>query len=173
MNLGIGGDCVETVLWRIIDLSLLSSVKNVVILCGTNNISIHTLSDIADCIISIGSILQKKSSGINVSICGLIPRDKGWSVNRVLTNEANEILKQQCNINGFAFIFQDHGWTFANGSLHCSLFYKDMLHLIKKGNVKLAKSITLSITSRYNHINLSSTNSNTLYSDITREKVFC
>ena len=43
--------------------------------------------------------------------------------------------------------------TFANGSLDCSLFYKDMLHLIKKGNVKLVKSITLSITSRYSHIN--------------------
>ena len=46
-----------------------------------------------------------------------------------------------------------------------------MLHLIEKGNVKLAKSITLSITSRYNHINLSSTNSNTSYSFITRQKV--
>ena len=115
--------------------------------------------------------MQKKSSGINVSICGLIPRDEGWSVSRVLINEVNEILKHQCNINGFAFIFQDHGWTFANGSLDCSLFYEDMLHLIEKGNVKLAKSITLSITSRYNHINLSSTNSSTSYSDITRQKV--
>ena len=46
-----------------------------------------------------------------------------------------------------------------------------MLHLIEKGNVKLAKSITLSTTSRYNHINLSSTNNNTSYSDVTREKV--
>ena len=109
LNLGIGEDRVENVLWRAIDLSLPSSVKNVVILCGTNNISIHTPRDIADCIISIGSILQKKSIGINVSIFGLIPRDEGWSVNRALINEVNEILKHQCNINGFAFIFQDHG----------------------------------------------------------------
>ena len=106
-----------------------------------------------------------------VSICSLIPRDECWSVNTVLINKVNEILKHQCNINGFAFIFQDHGRTFANGSLGCSLFYKDMLHLIEKGNVKLAKSITLSITSRYNHINLSSTRNNTSYTDITREKV--
>ena len=146
-------------------------MKNVVILCRTNNVSIDTPSDIANCIISIGSILQKESCGINVSICGLIPRHEGWLVNRALINKVNEILKYQCNINGFALIFQDHGWTFANGSLDCSLFYKDMLHLIDKGNVKLAKSITLSITSRYSHINLSSTNSNTSYSDITRQKV--
>ena len=43
-----------------------------------------------------------------------------------------------------------------------------MLHLIKQGNVKPAKSVTLNITPRYNHINLSSTNSNTSYGDITR-----
>ena len=83
----------------------------------------------------------------------------------------NEILKYQCNINGFTFIFQDHGWTLASGSLDCSLFYKDLLHLIEQGNIKLAKSISLTITSRYKDINLSSTNSNTSYSDITRQEV--
>ena len=46
-----------------------------------------------------------------------------------------------------------------------------MLHLIEQGNIKLAKSITLTITSRYKDINLSSTNSNTSYSDITRQEV--
>ena len=80
-------------------------------------------------------------------------------------------MKYQCNINGFTFIFQDHGWTFANGSLDCSLFYKDLLHLIEQGNIKLAKSITLTITSRYKDIILSSTTGNTSYSDIKRQKV--
>ena len=149
MNLGIGGGCVENVLWRAIYLPLPASVKNVVILCRTNNIPIGTLCDIADCIISIGSIFQKKSSGVDVSVCDLIPRDESWLVNRGLINEMNEILKYQCNINGFTFIFQDHGWTFANGSLGCPLFYKDLLQIIEQGNIKLAKSITLTITSRY------------------------
>ena len=117
-------------------------MKNVAIQCGTNNIPIDTPRDTADCTISIGAIFQKKSSGINVSICGLIPGDEGWSVNTVLINEVNEILKHQCNINGFAFIFKDHGCTFANSSLDCSLLYKDLLHVIKKGNFKLANSIT-------------------------------
>ena len=171
LNLGIGGDRVESALWRAIDLLLPSSVKNVVILCGTNNIPIDTPRDIADCIISIDSIFPKKSSGIDVSVCGLIPRDECWSVNRGLINEVNEILTYQRNINGFTFIFQDHGWTFANGSLDCSLFYKDLLHLIEQSNIKVAKSITLTITSRYKDINLSSNNSNTSYSDITRQEV--
>ena len=63
---------------------------------------------------------------------------------------------------------KDHGWTFANGSLDWFLFYKDLLHLILPNR---AKSITLTITSRYKDINLSPTNSNTSYSDITRKKV--
>ena len=146
-------------------------MKNVVILCRTNNIPINTPCYIIDCIISIGSIFQKRSSSIDVSVCGLIPRDESWSVNRRLVNEVTEILKYQWNINGFTFIFQDHGWTFANGSLDCSLFYQDLLHLIEQGNIKLAKSITLTITSRYKDINLTSTNRNTSYSDITRQEV--
>ena len=88
-----------------------------------------------------------------------------------LINEVNEILKYECNINGFSFIFQDHGWTFANSSLDCSLFYKDFRYLIEQGNIKLVKSITLTITSRYKDINLSSTNGNTSYSDITRQNL--
>ena len=94
---------------------------------------------------------------MSVSVVYLIPRDECWSANRVLLNGVNEILKHQCNMNGFAFIFQDHGWTFANGSLDCYLFYKDLLLLIEQGNVKLAKSISLTISSQYNHINLCST----------------
>ena len=171
VNLGIGGDHVKNVLWWAIDLPLPSSVKNVVILCGTNNISINTPHDITDCIISIASIFQKKFSGINVRVCGLILRDECWPVNRVIINEVNEILKHQCNINGFAFIFQDHGWTFVNDSLDCYLFYKDLLHLVKKDNVELAKSMSLTISLQYNQINLSSTNSNMSYSDNTRQKV--
>ena len=122
-------------------------MRNVVILCRTNNIPIDTPRDIADCIIRITSIFQKKSSGINVSVCSLIPCDECWSVNKVIINEVNKILKHQCNINDFAVIFQDHGQTFANGSLDCSLFYKNLLHLIKQGNVKQVKSISLTISS--------------------------
>ena len=169
MNLGIRGGRVKNALWGAINLPLPSSVKNVVILCGTNNIIIDTSHVIANCILSIGSIFQKKSSAIKVIVSGLILRDESWSVNRILINEVNKVLKYQCNINGFyiyinAFIVQIHGWTFTNGFLDCFLFYKDLLHLIEQGNVKLTKSW-------YNHINLSSANSNMSYTDNTRQKV--
>ena len=106
-----------------------------------------------------------------MSVSGLILCDECSSVNRVLINEMNEILKYQNNVDDFASIFQDHEWTVANGSLDCHLFYKDLLKLIEQGNVKLAKLITLTITSQYHHINLFPSKSNTSYSDITRQKV--
>ena len=53
LNLGIGGDRVKNALWPAINLPLLPSVQNILILCGTNNISIDTPRDIAYCIISI------------------------------------------------------------------------------------------------------------------------
>ena len=110
LNLGIGGDRVENV------LPLPSSVKNIVIMYGANNIPVGTPRNIADCIISIDYTFRKKPNDINVNVCGLIPRDDCWSVNRVVINEVNEIFKYPWNINGFAFIFQDRGWTLAKGS---------------------------------------------------------
>ena len=94
-------------------------MKNNVILCQTNNIPIDTpceTASLADCIVSIGLIFRKKSNGVYFSVCGLIPLDECWSVNRLLINEVNEILRCQCNIYGFGFIFQDHAWNLANGS---------------------------------------------------------
>ena len=64
-------------------------MKNVVILCGTN-IPINTPRDIANFIISIASIFQKKSSVVNTSVYGLIRCDEFWSLNRVIINEVNE-----------------------------------------------------------------------------------
>ena len=104
-----GGDCLKNILWKANNWPLLLSMKNIVKLCRTNNIPIDTPCDIADCIISKGSIFWKKSNGITVSVCGLLPLDKWWLVNRVLINTVNEILKYHYNIYGFAFIFQEHG----------------------------------------------------------------
>ena len=119
MNLGIGGDCVENVLWQAISLPLTSSVQNIVVQCRTNNLSTDSPRDIF--------------------ICGLILRDEYCSVNRLLINIVSYILKYGCHKNGFAFIVQDHGWTLPSRSLDCSLSYKDSLHLVERGNVKLAK----------------------------------
>ena len=75
LNLGIRGDHIKNVL--------------------------YSSRDISDCTIILGSIFRKKSYCINASVYALVPRDECRSVNRVSKNEVNEILKYQCNINGF------------------------------------------------------------------------
>ena len=53
-NFGISGDRSENVLWRALNLPGMSYLKNVIILCGTNNICIDSPHDIAQCLIDIG-----------------------------------------------------------------------------------------------------------------------
>ena len=170
VNLGIGGDRVEKVLWRAISLPLLSSVRNIVVQCGTNNVSTDSPRNTADCIVDEGTIFWRKSNTVNI-ICGLIPRDECWSVNILLINKVNDILKYECHKNSFVFIVQDHGWTLSNGSLDCSLFCKDSLHFVEQGNVKQAKSIVSTLTAQNNQISFSSKNCNTLYSDVSKQSV--
>ena len=87
MNLGIRGDRVQNVLWRAISLPLPSSVRNIVVQCGTNNISTDSPHGIADCIVDVGTIFRRKSNMVNIIICGLLPCDECWSLNRLLINK--------------------------------------------------------------------------------------
>ena len=53
LNCGIGSDRVQNVSWQAQNLLVISSLKNVVILCGTNNLFQDSPEDIADGIIEI------------------------------------------------------------------------------------------------------------------------
>ena len=163
MNLGIRGDRVENVLWRAISLPLPLPVRNIVVQRGTNNILTDSPRDIADCMVDVGTIFRRKSNTVHIIICGLVPRDECWSVNRLLINKVNDILKYECHRNDFAFIAQDHWWTLSNGSLDCFLFYKDSLHLVEQRNFKLAKSIVSTLIPQINQINF--------YSDVSKQSV--
>ena len=94
LSLGIGGDRAKNVLWRAKNSVIPSSLRNEVVLCGTNNLFTDSPMDIGDYIANIGSYWREKSSSINAFICGLIPRDKSWSVNRVLIKDVNIISKK-------------------------------------------------------------------------------
>ena len=46
------------------------------------------------------------------------------------------------NNNYVTYLDPDHIWTTSGGILNTNLYYKDNLHLVEKGNEKLAKAIT-------------------------------
>ena len=103
LNCGIGGDRVQNVLCRAQNLLVISSLKNVVILCGTNNLFQDSPEDIAGGIVEIGQTFQSSYSSINIPIGGILPRDASWSINRVLIKEVNQILKAKCSKSFFIY----------------------------------------------------------------------
>ena len=107
INLGIRGDRLENVLWRARDILPLLSLKNVVIVCGTNDINKDIPYDIAQGLIAIGSVFKNQSSNPNIFICEILSRDESFSVNRLIINEVNDILKSKCLVKRNLFRLTD------------------------------------------------------------------
>ena len=97
--------------------------------------------DIPDGNVEIAQTFQSSYNSINIAIGGLLPHDASWSINRVLIKEVKQILKAKCSKSFFIYIGHDRCWTFANGSLNPDLSFSDNVHLVEKGNLKLAESI--------------------------------
>ena len=151
----------RNVLWQVQNLLISSSLKNAIILCGTNNVQQDSPEDIVGGIIEIGHCFEKQHHHINIYICGLLPRDEGTSINRGYIIETNKILKVKCSLNKFFFIDQDTYWTQPNGCVNSGMFYLDKLHLVEKGNLVLAKSICRSM--EYSHRIITRNNFETSY----------
>ena len=133
-NFGIGGERVQHVLWRAHDLRRFSSLRNVIILCGSNSLNQDSPEDIANGLIKIASCFKQGNNAINVFFCGILPRDDTSSINRLLMKEINNILKSSCSVNHIIFIDQDENWIQMSVSLKLDLFYLAKLHLVEKGS---------------------------------------
>ena len=131
------------------DLCCFSSLRNIIILCGTNNLYQDSPEVIANGLIKIASYFKQGNNAINVFICGILPCDDTSSINRHLKKETNNILKSLCSVNLIKFIDQDANWNQMNGSLEPDLFYSNKLYLVEKGNLILAKSVYISVKSHY------------------------
>ena len=63
----------------------------------------------------------------------------------MLIKEVNENLKAKGSKSFCTYTSYDSCWTVANGSLNPDLFFLNNVHLVEKGNLKLAESIFSSI----------------------------
>ena len=80
VNLGIGGDRTEYVLWRINDIVLPVSIRSVVIHCGTNNIDTSSSDEISVGVVNIGRSIFHRCPNIEIIVSGLLPRDIHWFI---------------------------------------------------------------------------------------------
>ena len=77
INLGIGGDRIENVLWRINDIGLRKSVRSVVILYSTNNIDTSSTDEISVGVVTIARCrsMSHRYPNIEIIVSGLLPRE--------------------------------------------------------------------------------------------------
>ena len=85
INLGIVGDKVEDVIWRIGNLDTNKEVRYVVLICGTNNIGKNVPADIVKGIKYAIQLIKYKFYNCIVTVLGILPWDfsPGIRINKI------------------------------------------------------------------------------------------
>jgi len=142
VNLGIGGDRTQHVIWRL-DNGNLHRIKPkaAVIMIGTNNSGSNSSQEIADGVEVIVKQLRKKLPETKVLLLGVFPRGANKADKRRQVNEgANAIFKKIAD--GKSVHYLDIGQKFLkeDGTLPREIM-PDLLHLSEKGYTIWAESI--------------------------------
>ena len=142
LNCGIRGDKVENLLWRAENLEFPPAFRQIVTLCGTNNIEANTPNDIANGLLCSALTIKKRSSVTNVYITGHLSRDLRETQIRNKIKEVNELIIEKClsiSTPRINYIEQDHNWIDEGNCLRTKYYYRDLLHLVELGNKKLGE----------------------------------
>ena len=110
INLGIGGDMTQHVLWRVRNLRFSPSIKFIVVHCGTNILDQHhpyDISIISYGIISIGNEIHKVNPNIVVILSGILPRESSTTKNNKI-KITNNLLMEGCNHKN-NLLYLEHG----------------------------------------------------------------
>ena len=138
LNLGIGGDRTQHILWRVERSPVQSHLIYVIIHCGTNNIGKDSPSEIANSILCIALLFKKRNPCLKIIITGIFPRDDKFSRFRIIVPQINQLLKTFTSPNDFIdFLEPTKDWLKYNGDLNNKLFWTDHLHFSKFGNKNL------------------------------------
>ena len=97
INRGIGGYRIQNVLWRRNNLPSSPFFQNAVILCDTNNIQRDSSEAVIDGILETALTLIRNYHHLDIIVCGLLPLDESWSVNRIYIKEINDYLFYKCD----------------------------------------------------------------------------
>uniref|UniRef100_A0A7C4LL53 GDSL family lipase n=1 Tax=Schlesneria paludicola TaxID=360056 RepID=A0A7C4LL53_9PLAN len=142
VNLGIGGDRTQHVLWRLEHGNVDGiAPKLAVLMIGTNNSGSNTPEQIADGVAAIVKKLREKLPGTKVLVLGIFPRGADDNDPRRQTNrKANELIAKLAD--GQMVEYLDIGPAFLSddGSLSTEIM-PDLLHLSPKGYQIWAESI--------------------------------
>ena len=142
VNLGIGGDRTQHVIWRL-DHGNLAGItpKLAVIMIGTNNSRDNSPEQIAEGITIIVNQLKDKTPDTKVLLLAVFPRGASSNDARRQVNEKTNVIVSKLN-DGKRVFYLDIGKDFLqeDGTLTKEIM-PDLLHLSEKGYTIWAESI--------------------------------
>ncbi|PYV12015.1 MAG: hypothetical protein DMG07_17965, partial [Acidobacteria bacterium] len=143
INLGIGGDRTQHVLWRLDNGNLAGlKPKAAVLMIGTNNSNgeDNTVEQIAEGVTAIVKKLRDKLPGTKILLIPIFPRSENPSAIRGKVLQVNQVLQKLADEQNI--FWTDFGYRFvsADGTIPRELM-PDYLHLSAKGYGIWAESI--------------------------------
>lgn len=142
VNLGIGGDQTQHVLWRL-DHGNLDGIspKLAVLMIGTNNSGSNTPEEIAAGVKAIVEKLQAKLPQTKVLVLAIFPRgENNDNPQRKVNAKANEIIAKLANDKTVFYLDIGPKFTAADGTLSKTIM-PDLLHLTPKSYEIWAEAI--------------------------------
>jgi lysophospholipase L1-like esterase len=141
INLGIGGDCTQHVLWRLQDGALEGlAPKVVVVMIGTNNAWTDPADEIAAGVIAVVQEVQRRAPEAKVLLLGIFPRGERLDDPQgALTQAANQRLAPLAD--GVRVRYLDLGEALAPGGVVRREVMPDHLHLSEAGYRRWAEAI--------------------------------
>ena len=92
------------------------------------------------------TLISRNIKNLKIIVYGLLPKGSKTSNAREKINCINEQLSKQFIHNkNVLYLKPDDDWTLPCGELNFNLYYRDSLHLIENGNLKLANHILCGI----------------------------
>lgn len=142
VNLGIGGDRTQHVIWRLDNGNLKDiSPKAAVIMIGTNNSGSNTPEQIADGLAVIVKQIRTKSPNTKILLLAVFPRGPNKSDKRRQVNEkANAIFAKLADGKSVHYLDIGRNFVEKDGTLTKEIM-PDLLHLSEKGYTIWAESI--------------------------------
>lgn len=142
VNLGIGGDRTEHVLWRLENGNISGiSPKLAVIMIGTNNSGSNSSKEIADGVAAIVAKLRKDLPKTKLLVLGIFPRGADEADKRRQVNKgANDLISKLADDKDVYYLDIGPKFTEADGKLSKEIM-PDLLHLNEKSYTIWAESI--------------------------------
>ena len=143
VNLGIGGDRTQHVLWRLQNAPLDNvKPKAAVVMIGTNNSNgeDNTPGQIVEGIAAIVKTLRERLPGTKVLLLGIFPRGENFNPQRGKITQINQVLPKLADGQNVFYLDIGHHFLELDGHLPADIM-PDYLHLSTKGYELWAKAI--------------------------------